>query len=47
MLDLYIRAMRASAHQGKLRNQEDKLVSLGRYRGVYILLGMSCLLTTE
>ena len=25
MLDLYTRAMKASAHQGKLRNQEDKL----------------------
>ena len=29
-----------------LRNQEDKLVSLSHYRGVYILLGMSHLLTT-
>ena len=47
MLDLYTRAMKASAHQGKLRNQEDKLVSLGCYRGSYMLLGMSCLLTTE
>ena len=25
MLDLYTRAMKASARQGKLRNQEDKL----------------------
>ena len=25
MLDLYARAMKAGAHQGKLRNQEDKL----------------------
>ena len=47
MLDLYTRAMKAGACQGKLRNQEDKLVSLGCYRGVYILLGMSRLLTTE
>ena len=30
-----------------LRNQEDKLVSPGHYRGSYILLGMSRLLTTE